>query len=80
VLAIDGANAMATLTSARNFILLERAAIARPILEPGFQARPENSQLHYEWSGVYAQLGEKVSAAEQTKIVQELRSREARTQ
>jgi tetratricopeptide (TPR) repeat protein len=80
VLAIDGANATATLGAARNLILLDKAADARPILESGIQAHPENSQMHYELSRVYARLGEKVLAAEQTKIVQELRAREAKTQ
>jgi Flp pilus assembly protein TadD len=55
-------------------------AEARGVLESAVKVHGENSQLHYELSRVYARLGERDLAAQETRIVQELRAREAKTQ
>lgn len=75
-LAIDRNNVTASLGAARDMILTRDFAGARPVLETALASHPENSQLHYELSRVYARLGEKTLAAEQTQILQQLRARE----
>lgn len=79
VLARDSDSAAATLGVARNLLVLQRAAEARPVLEAAVKAHPENSQLHYELSRVYARLGERELAAGESQIVKQLGSGGAKT-
>ncbi|MGI8989963.1 MAG: tetratricopeptide repeat protein [Bryobacteraceae bacterium] len=78
-LAIDRNNVTASLGAARDMILTKDISGARSVLEAAIVTHPENSQLHYELSRVYARLGEKALAAEQTQILQQLRARESKT-
>jgi tetratricopeptide (TPR) repeat protein len=64
----------ATLGAARNLIFLNRLAEARTLLEHSAAENRSNSQLHFELSRVYARLGERRLAEEQTRIVQQLRA------
>lgn len=64
----------AALGAARSLIFLGRVAEARTLLEPFEKTNQDNSQLHFELSRVYARLGERDLAAEQTRIVQRLRA------
>ena len=79
-LARDSDNAAAALGAARNLMQLQRVAEARPVLESSVKAHAENPQLHYELSRVYARLGERELAAEQSLIVKQLSSGGAKTQ
>jgi tetratricopeptide (TPR) repeat protein len=76
-LAVDPANLTATLGAARDLISLQKFADARELLERALERHAASSQLHYELSRVYARAGEREKAAEQMRITQELRSREA---
>ncbi|MCU1260418.1 MAG: tetratricopeptide repeat protein [Bryobacterales bacterium] len=78
-LTIDRTNVTASLGTARNMVLTRDISGARAILEAALAAHPDNSQLHYELARVYARLGEKALAAEQTRILQELRASESKT-
>jgi len=78
-LAADRSNLTASLGAARDMILTKDFSGARPVLEAALAVHPDNSQLHYELSRVYARLGEKALAAEQTQIFQDLRGRENKT-
>jgi tetratricopeptide (TPR) repeat protein len=78
-LAQDRDNAAATLGVARNLLLLQKVAEARPVLEAAIKAHPENPQLHYELSRVYARLGERELAAEQSQVVKQLGSGGSKT-
>jgi tetratricopeptide (TPR) repeat protein len=64
----------AALGAARNLIFLNRLAEARTLLEHSAAENRSNSQLHFELSRVYARLGERRLAEEQTRIVQQLRA------
>jgi tetratricopeptide (TPR) repeat protein len=64
----------ATLGAAKSLIFLNRLAEARGLLEQSAKGNPSNSQLHFELSRVYARLGERQLAEEQTRIVQQLRA------
>ena len=64
----------ATLGAARSLIFLNRLADARALLEQSAAKNQSNGQLHFELSRVYARLGEKRLAEEQTRIVQQLRA------
>lgn len=77
-LALDAANSTASAGAARDLIVLQRIAEARQLLEASSAAHPDNSQLHYELSRVYARLGERELAAEQTRLFNQLRAREAK--
>lgn len=77
-LSVDANNVAATLGAARSLILLQRIGEARNLLESSSAAHPENSQVHYELSRVYARLGERELAAQQTRIMLELRARESK--
>jgi tetratricopeptide (TPR) repeat protein len=79
-LSVDSANLTATLGAARNLVSLQKLADARSVLEQALERHAASSQLHYELARVYARLGEREKAAEQMRITQELRSREAKTQ
>lgn len=76
-LAADPANLTATLGAARDLVSLQKIADARDVLERALERHAASSQLHYELSRVYARAGEREKAAEQMRITQELRSREA---
>lgn len=67
----------AALGAARSLIFLGRVTEARGILEKCATVNADNSQVHFELSRVYARLGEKELAAEQTRIVQQLRARDS---
>lgn len=79
VLGMDSGNITASLGAARNLIFTKDLKAARSVLEAALAAHPDHSQLHYELARVYAQLGEKVLAAEQTQIMQKLRAHENET-
>jgi len=64
----------AVLGAARDLVFLNRFAEARTLLEQSIPGHPSNSQMHVELSRVYARLGEKQLAEEQTHIVQQLRA------
>jgi tetratricopeptide (TPR) repeat protein len=64
----------ATLGAAKSLIFLNRLAEARALLERSAKGNPNDSQLHFELSRVYARLGERQLAEEQTRIVQQLRA------
>lgn len=64
----------AVLGAARDLIFLNRFADARTLLEQSITRYASNSQMHVELSRVYARLGEKQLAEEQTRIVQQLRA------
>lgn len=66
----------AALGIARSLIFLGRVTEARSILEQSATGNASNSQVHFELSRVYARLGEKELAEEQTRIVQQLRARD----
>ncbi len=61
---------------ARSLAALRRFDDARKALEEGVATHPEDMNLHIELSRVYARLGERDLAAEQTKIVERLRARQ----
>ncbi len=63
----------AALGAARSLVFLGRVTEARSILEQSAAGNASNSQVHFELSRVYARLGEKQLAEEQTRIVQQLR-------
>ncbi len=64
----------ARLGASRNLMLLQRHSEAQALLEAAAQAHPDNPQVHYELSRVYARLGERDRAAEQLRIVDQLRT------
>ncbi|HEX4773889.1 MAG TPA: tetratricopeptide repeat protein [Bryobacteraceae bacterium] len=64
----------AVLGAARDLIFLNRLAEARTLLEQSVPEHADSSQLHLELSRVYARIGEKQLAEEQTRIVQQLRT------
>jgi tetratricopeptide (TPR) repeat protein len=63
----------AALGAAKSLIFLGRFAEARGLLEQSAAGNAGNSELHFELSRVYARLGERQLAEEQTRIVQQLR-------
>jgi tetratricopeptide (TPR) repeat protein len=69
----------AVLGAARDLISLNRFAEARTLLEGAISGHAGNSQMHLELSRVYARLGEKQLAEEQTRIVQQLRAQNQNT-
>jgi tetratricopeptide (TPR) repeat protein len=64
----------AVLGAARDLAFLNRFAEARTLLEQSITGHASDSQMHVELSRVYARLGEKQLAEEQTRIVQQLRA------
>lgn len=66
----------AVIGAARSLVFLRRVAEARTLLERSETTHATNSQLHSELSRVYARLGARDLAAEQTRIVQQLRAQE----
>lgn len=77
-LALDATNPTAALGAARDLVVLQRTAEARQLLEASIPAHPENAQLHYELSRVYARIGERDLAAEQTRLFNQLRAQDAK--
>ncbi len=77
-LTLDATNPTAALGAARDLVQLQRAAEARQLLEASIGAHPENSQLHFELSRVYARLGERDLAAQQTRLFNQLRAQDAK--
>lgn len=74
VLAIDAADLTAQLGAARNLIASGKMIEAKKQLESALTTHTNSLQLHLELSRVYARLGDRNQAAEQTKIVESLRS------
>jgi tetratricopeptide (TPR) repeat protein len=64
----------ARLGLARSLIALRQLDEARTILEEGLPLYPADASLRIELSRVYARLGKPDLAAEQTKIVEQLRA------
>ena len=62
----------------RSLIALRRFADARSLLEESVAAYPSESSLRVELSRTYARLGEQALAAEQTKIIEQLRNEGSR--
>jgi Flp pilus assembly protein TadD len=62
----------------RSLIALRRFADARRLLEESVAAYPGEASLRVELSRVYARLGEAALAAEQTKVIEQLRSEGSR--
>lgn len=69
----------AVLGAARDFIFLNRLTEARTLLEQSISEHAGSSQMHLELSRVYARIGEKQLAEEQTRIVQQLRTQDQTT-
>jgi tetratricopeptide (TPR) repeat protein len=69
-----GGGVTSALGIARNFVFLGQLQEARTVLEKEAAAHPDNRDVHYELSRVYARLGEKALALEQTQIVQHLQA------
>jgi tetratricopeptide (TPR) repeat protein len=67
-------DATAILGAARDLIFLNRLSDARTLLEQSVAEHNTSSQMHLELSRVYARMGEKQLAEEQTRIVQQLRT------
>lgn len=78
VLTLQAGSLTATLGAARDLVLLRKLDEARKLLESAQSTHADNAQLHLELSRVYARLGERDLASQQTQIVQELRAREAK--
>ncbi|MBV9227651.1 MAG: tetratricopeptide repeat protein [Acidobacteriaceae bacterium] len=74
VLAIDATDLTAQLGAAKNLIATGKMAEAKDQLEKASAAHFDNPQIHFELSRVYARLGDRDGAAEQTRIVERLRS------
>lgn len=74
VLAIDDADLTAQLGAARNLIASGKMIEAKEQLESALTTHTNSLQLHLELSRVYARLGDRNQAAEQTKIVESLRN------
>ena len=64
----------ARLGLARSLIALRKLEQARTVLEEGLPLHPSDAALRIELSRVYARLGKSDLAAEQTKIVEQLRA------
>jgi tetratricopeptide (TPR) repeat protein len=67
----------ALLGEARSLVYLGRLAEARTLLEQGVSQNSGDAQVHFELSRVYARMGEKQRAEEQTRLVQQLRAQNA---
>lgn len=80
VMALDSTNITAQLGAARNLIALRRFADARERLESAVAAHPENTQLRFELARVYAHLGDRERAAQQTRALEDLRQGQVQPQ
>jgi Flp pilus assembly protein TadD len=76
VLALDALNLAAQIGIAKDLALLKRFAEAREFLEVAVPQHPDNAALRYELARAYARLGDSASAAEQTRIFQQLHEQE----
>jgi thioredoxin-like negative regulator of GroEL len=74
---LDKSDAAAQVGIAKSLISLNRFAEAQGVLESAVAAHPDDYQLRFELSRVYARLGDKERAAEQARIMQQLRQRES---
>jgi Flp pilus assembly protein TadD len=74
VLEIDPTDLTALLGAARNLIASGNMAEAKQQLESAAAAHFDNPQVHMELSRVYARLGDREHAAEQSRLVERLRS------
>lgn len=74
VLAIDATDLTAQLGAAKDLIATGKMTEAKDQLEKASAAHSDNPQVHFELSRVYARLGDRDGAAEQTRIVERLRS------
>ena len=74
VLAMDATDLTAQLGAAKNLIATGKMAEAKDELEKASAAHFDNPQIHFELSRVYARLGDRDGAAEQTRIVERLRN------
>lgn len=74
VLTIDATDLTAQLGAAKDLIAIGKMAEAKDQLEKALAAHFDNLQIHFELSRVYARLGDRDGAAEQTRIVERLRS------
>jgi tetratricopeptide (TPR) repeat protein len=78
VLALDRENLTAQVGAARDLVALGKLNNAKETLERAASAHPQSAQVHVELSKVYARLGARELAAEQTRISQQLRDAPAR--
>jgi tetratricopeptide (TPR) repeat protein len=76
-LQLDEANLTAQLGIARDLVALGKFSNAKEVLENASSMHADNQQIHIELSRVYARLGQRDLAAEQTRILQRLRSHES---
>lgn len=76
ILQADSANLTAGLGASRNLISMGRLSEARDLLEKTSSSHKDSSQVHIELARVYARMGERDRAAEQTRISQQLREAE----
>lgn len=74
---LDKSDAAAQVGIAKSLISLTRLADAREVLENAVSAHPDDYQIRLELSRVYARLGDKQRAAEQARVMQQLRQRES---
>jgi tetratricopeptide (TPR) repeat protein len=74
VLRIDRDNLTAQLGAARDLVALGKLNDAKETLERAASAHPQSAQVHVELSKVYARLGARELATEQTRISQQLRN------
>jgi predicted Zn-dependent protease len=74
---LDRNNLTAQLGASRDLVALGNLEAAKGLLETTSAAHADNAQVHIELARVYARLGSRDLAAEQTRISQELRAREA---
>ena len=74
ILAVDATDLTAQLGAAKNLIATGKMAAAKDQLEKASAAHFDNPQVHFELSRVYARLGDREEAAEQTRIVERLRN------
>ena len=65
----------ARLGQARSLVALKQLEEARRVLESALPEDPANLTLRLELSRVYARLGQAGLAAEQAKIIEELRGK-----
>jgi tetratricopeptide (TPR) repeat protein len=72
---VAGAGLPTRLGQARSLVALKQFEEARKVLESALPEYSSDVTLHLELSRVYARLGEPALAAEQAKIVEQLRSR-----
>jgi tetratricopeptide (TPR) repeat protein len=78
VLGFETENLAADLGASRDLVALGRFPEARDLLEKASSAHQANPQIHIELARVYARLGARDLAMEQTRISQRLREEETK--